>query len=79
MLPTSGNFSAINCSSAERVSTFYDTVASTASYCDCYLMEKLFCTIMGLLGNRSFTLTIGNNKRNRLRGLKNGVPKGSVY
>ena len=28
--------------------------------------------------NRSFTLTIGNNKRSRLRRLKKGVPQGSV-
>jgi len=34
--------------------------------------------IIEMVGNRSFTLTIGNGKRNILRRLKNGVPKGSV-
>ena len=34
--------------------------------------------IMEMVGNRSFTLTIGNSKRSRLRRLKNGVPQGSV-
>ena len=31
-----------------------------------------------MVGNRNFTLTIGNSKINRLRCLKNGVPQGSV-
>ena len=34
--------------------------------------------IMELVRNRSFTLTIGDNKQSRLRRLKNGVPQGSV-
>jgi len=34
--------------------------------------------IMEMVGNRSFTLTTGNDKRSRLRRLKNGVPQGSV-
>jgi len=34
--------------------------------------------IMEMVGNRSFTLTTGNGQRSRLRGLKNGVPQGSV-
>ena len=34
--------------------------------------------IMELVRNRSFTLTTGDSKPNRLRGLKNGVPQGSV-
>ena len=34
--------------------------------------------IMEMVGNRSFTLTTGNNKRSRLRRLKNDVPQGSV-
>ena len=34
--------------------------------------------IMEMVGNCSFTLTIGNGKRSRLRRLKNGVPQGSV-
>ena len=33
---------------------------------------------MELVRNRSFTLTTGDNKKNRLRRLKNGVPQGSV-
>ena len=32
--------------------------------------------IMEMVSNRSFTLTTGNSKRNRLRRLKNGVPEG---
>ena len=34
--------------------------------------------IMDMVGNRSFALTTGNDKRSRLRRLKNGVPQGSV-
>ena len=34
--------------------------------------------IMELVRNRSFTLTTGDSKPNRLRRLKNGVPQGSV-
>jgi len=34
--------------------------------------------IMELVGNRSFTLTTGNNSASRLRRLKNGVPQRSV-
>ena len=34
--------------------------------------------IMELIRNRSFTLTIGDNKPSRLRRLKNGVPQGSL-
>jgi len=34
--------------------------------------------IMELVGNRNFTLTTGNNKRSRLRRLKNGVLQGSA-
>jgi len=34
--------------------------------------------IMEMVSNRSFTLTTGNNKRSRLRRLKNGVPQESV-
>ena len=33
---------------------------------------------MEIVGNRSFTLTIGNSKRSRLRRLKNSVPRESV-
>jgi len=33
---------------------------------------------MELIGNRSFTVTTGSNKRSRLRRLKNDVPQGSV-
>jgi len=34
--------------------------------------------ITEMVGNRSFTLTIGNDKRSRIRRLKNSVPQGSV-
>jgi len=34
--------------------------------------------IMEMVGNRSFTLTIGNSKRSRLPCLKNGIPQASV-
>jgi len=34
--------------------------------------------IMEIVDNRRFTLTTGNNKRNRLRRLKDGLPQGSV-
>jgi len=34
--------------------------------------------IMKLVGNRSFTLTTGNNNRSRLQRHKNGVPLGSI-
>jgi len=38
----------------------------------------MVCTIMEIVGNRSFTLTTRNGKRSWLRRLKNGVPQGSV-
>jgi len=41
---------------------------------DRYMVRK----IMEMVGSRSFTLTTGKGKRNRLRRLKNGVPQGSV-
>jgi len=34
--------------------------------------------IIEMVGNCSFTLTTGNNKRSRLRHIKNGFPQGSV-
>jgi len=34
--------------------------------------------IMEMVSNRSFTHTTANDKRNKLRRLKNGVPQGSV-
>jgi len=34
--------------------------------------------MMELVGNRSLPLTTGNNKQNRLRHLRDGVPQGSV-
>jgi len=34
--------------------------------------------IIGLVGNRCFAFTTGNNKRRGLRRLKNGVPQGYV-
>jgi len=34
--------------------------------------------IMKLVGNRSFTVTISNNERSRLRRRKIGIPQGSI-
>jgi len=34
--------------------------------------------IMEMVGNHSFTLTTGNNKRSRLQHLKNGFPQGGI-
>ena len=49
----------------------------------CKLLRLLFDKhmvqmIMELIRNRSFTLSIGNRKRSRLRRLRNGLPQGSV-
>jgi len=38
----------------------------------------MVCIIMELVGNRSFTLIAGNNKRSRLGRLNNGIPQISV-
>ena len=40
--------------------------------------KQIVRTIMELVRNRSFTLTTGESKQNRLCRLKNGVPQGSV-
>jgi len=40
--------------------------------------RRMLRKIMELLGNRSFTLTSGGNKRSSLQRLKNGVPQGST-
>jgi len=42
------------------------------------LDRHLVRMIMEIVGNRTFTLTTGNDKRSRLRRLKNSVPQGSV-
>jgi len=59
---------------------FYDAVRHCSLTCKLLrlLPGRLMVHIIMLVGNRSFTFTIGNNKRIRLRRLKNGVPQGSV-
>jgi len=58
---------------SQRPTTLYVIVASPASCYDCYLTD-MFCMIMEMVGNHSFTLTTGNNKWSRLRHLKNSIP-----
>jgi len=71
-----------NQSSDQHVFLFVYTKEEEAT-CTCKLLRLLpdrhmVHMIMELVGNRSFTLTIGNVKRSRLRRLKNGVSQGSV-
>jgi len=59
----------------------YDTVWHRGLICKLlWLMpnRNMVHMIMDMVGNRSFTLTTGYDKRSRLRRLKNGVPQGSV-
>ena len=59
----------------------YDTVWHRSITCKLLQLlpdRHIVRMIMGMVGNRSFTLTTRNNKRSRLRRLKNGVPQGSV-
>ena len=56
----------------------YDTVWHRGLTCKLLPDRHRVRTIMEMVGNRSFTLTTGNSKRNRLPRLKNGVPQGSV-
>jgi len=59
----------------------YDTVWHRGLTCKLlrFLLDRhIVRVIMEMVGNRSFTLTTGNNKRSRLRHLKNGFPQGSV-
>jgi len=59
----------------------YDTVWHCGLTCKLLRLlpdRHMVHMIMEMVDNRSFTLTTGNGKRNRLRRLKNGVPQGSV-
>ena len=59
----------------------YDTVWHRGLICKLLRLlpdKHMIHMIMELVRNRSFTLTIGDSKRSRLRRLKNGVPQGSV-
>ena len=59
----------------------YDTVWHRGLTCKLLRLlpdRHMVRMIMGLIQNRSFTLTTGDNQRSRLRRLKNGVPQGSV-
>ena len=56
----------------------YDTVWHRSLTCKLLRLlpnRHMVHIIMEMVGNRSFTLTTGNSKRNRLRYLKNGVPR----
>jgi len=59
----------------------YDTVWHRGLTCKLLRLlpdRHMVRMIMEMVGNRSFTLTTGNNKRSRLRRHKNGFPQGSV-
>ena len=58
----------------------YETVWHRSLTCKLRLLpdRHMVHMIMEMVGNRSFIFTTGNSKRSRLRGLKNGVPQGSV-
>ena len=59
----------------------YDTVwhhGLTCKLLRLLLDKNMVKMIMELIQNRSFTLTLGDNKQSRLRCLKNGVSQGSI-
>jgi len=59
----------------------YDTVWHRGLTCKLLRLlpdRHMVHMIMGMVSNRSFTLTTGNGQRSRLRRLNNGVPQGSV-
>ena len=59
----------------------YDTVWHSGLTCKLLRLlpdKHMVQMIMELIGNRSFTLFIGDSKRSRLRRLRNGLPQGSV-
>ena len=59
----------------------YDTVWHRGLTCKLLRLlpdKHMVKMIMELVRNRSFTLTTGDSKQNRLRCLKNGIPQGSV-
>jgi len=63
---------------AQQPTTRYGIAASPAKLLRLLPDRHMVCMIMEMVGNSNFTLTIGNGKRNRLRGLKNGLPQESV-
>jgi len=65
-------------STSQPPMTLYGIAASSASCCNCCLIDIMVRMIMEMVGNRSFTLATRNGKRSRLRNLKNGIPHGSV-
>ena len=59
----------------------YDTVWHRGLTCKLLRLlsdKHMVQMIMELIRNRSFTLSIGDSKRSRLRRLRNGLPQGSV-
>ena len=59
----------------------YDTVWHRGLTCKLLRLlpdKHMVRMIMELIRNRSFTLSIGDSKRSRLRRLQNGLPQGSV-
>ena len=59
----------------------YDTVWHRGLSCKLLRLlpdKHMVQMIMELIRNRSFTLSIGDSKRSRLRRLQNGLPQGSV-
>jgi len=59
----------------------YDTIWHRSIICKLLRLlpdRHMVHMIMEMIGNRSFTLTIGNGKRSRSWRLKNSVPQGSV-
>ena len=59
----------------------YDTVWHRDLACKLFRLlpdKHMVRMIMELARNRSFTLTIGDNKQSRLRRFRNGLPQGSV-
>ena len=59
----------------------YDTVWHRGLTCKLLRLlpdKHMVQMIMELIRNRSFTLSIGDSKRSRLRCLRNGLPQGSV-
>ena len=60
----------------------YDTVWHRGVTCKLLKLlpdKHIVRMTLDLIRNRSFTLTAGDSKQSRLRGLRKGVPQGSVY
>ena len=65
-----------------NLTSAYDTVWNRGLTCKLLRLlpdKHMVRMIMELVRNRSFTLTTGDSKQNRLRRLKNGVTQGSVF